>query len=171
MDGFGSTELVLSGLSFVFTSYFWLVQARRERPRLQFYQLRDFRVVTRRHPNREGMKRLCVQQLGTGGVLIANHSTRQNSIVMFACHLKTPQGNIPGDWGFSGDDSPPWNVGPESAIAFSPACFFDVPEDFEVPENVQFEVRFITASGRRFSHTFTQLAPGLTAAEPLSQAA
>ena len=118
------------------------------------------------------MKRLCLQQLDTGGVLIVNHSTRQNSVVLFDCFLQTEGGPIQGDWGFSGDDKPPWNIGPESTIAFSPACFFDVPEDFEVAENPEFQIQFITASGKRFSHRFTKQAPRLRAAtEPLKQAA
>ena len=67
------------------------------------------------------MKRLCLQQLETGGVLIVNHSTRQNSVVTFDCFLHTPRGTIAGDWGYGGEDKPPWNVGPESTIAFSPS--------------------------------------------------
>jgi hypothetical protein len=159
MDGSIGIEMALSGMSFAFTSYFWLVKARKERPNLQFYQLSDFRANCRRHPDCEGMKRLCIQQLDTGGVLAVNHSTRQNSIVIFDCFLLTDRGAIQGDWGFSGDDKPPWNIGPESTIGFSPACFFDVPEDFEVPDNPEFQIQFITASGKRFSHYFTKQAP------------
>jgi hypothetical protein len=77
-----------------------------------------------------------------------------------------------GDWGYTGDDKPPWNVGPESTIAFSPACFFDVPEDFEMPENPEFRIQFITASGKRFSHRFAKQAPRYgAAAHSKSQAA
>ncbi len=165
-------EMALSGISFAFTSYFWLVKARKEQPNLQFYQLSDFRANCRRHPDREGMKRLCIQQLDTGGVLAVNHSTRQNSIVLFDCFLLTDRGRIQGDWGFSGDDKPPWNIGPESTIGFSPACFFDVLEDFEVPDHLEFQIQFITASGKRFTHNFTKQAPRLrNAAEPRRQAA
>lgn len=171
MDGSVGLEMALSVSSFLFTSYFWLVKSRRERPKLEFYQLSDFRMITRRHPEREGVKRLCVQQLGTGGVLIVNHSTRQNSIVMFECLLHTSGGVIHGDWGYSGEDKPPWNIGPESSIAFSPACFFEVPESFEVADDQEFELRFITASGKRFRHRFARRAPRLSSAEPLSQAA
>jgi hypothetical protein len=159
MDGSIDLNLVLSGLSLLFTGYFWLVRSRKERPNLEFFQLSDFRCSCRRLSDREGVKRLCLQQPGTGGVLIVNHSTRQNSVVVFDCFLKTPSGEIAGDWGYSGDDQPPWNVGPESTIAFSPACFFDVPEDFEVPENPEFRIQFLTASGKPFSHRFTRQAP------------
>ena len=55
---------------------------------------------------------------------------------------------VKGFWGWSGEDKPPWNIGPESTIAFSPACFFDVPEDFEVPENPEF--RCFAASNLAF---------------------
>ncbi len=114
------------------------------------------------------MKRLCLQQLDTGGVLIVNHSTRQNSIVLFDCFLETDRGEILGDWGYSGDDKPPWNVGPESSIAFSPACFFDVPEDFEAPENPKFRIQFITASGKPFFHHFAKQAARFGAANQTS---
>ena len=103
---------------------------------------------------------------------MANHSTRQNSIVLFDCFLITGQGLIQGDWGYTGDDKPPWNVGPESTIALSPACFFDVPEDFEVPADLEFHLQFLTASGKEFSHRFTKKAPRLRASNPpLQQAA
>ena len=166
-------RMLFSGLSFVFTTYFWFVKSKKERPCLQFYQLSNFRVVTRRHPEREDRKRLCIQQLDTGGVLVANHSTRQNSIIGFECFLLTDEGLVAGDWGFSGEDKPPWNVGPESSISLSPACFFDVPSDYEVPEDPEFHIQFITASGKEFSHRFTKQAPQLraTARPPLQQAA
>ena len=153
--------VLLSGISLLFTAYFWFVKARGERPNLEFYQLSDYRATCRRHPESTNLKRLCIQQLDTGGVLIVNHSTRQNSIVLFDCYLKTERGEVQGDWGYSGEDKPPWNIGPESTIAFSPACFFDVLEDFEVPENPEFRLEFITASGKTFSHDFTKLAPRL----------
>jgi hypothetical protein len=165
-------RMLLSGASFLFTAYFWFVKARRERPCLEFFQLSDFRVACRRRPDRDDCKRLCLQQLDTGGVLIVNQSTRQNSIVLFDCYLHTAQGEIRGDWGYSGDDKPPWNVGPETTIAFSPACFFDVPLDYEVPDNPKFRVQFITASGMQFSHRFSKTAPRfLEADEPISRAA
>jgi len=162
MDGTIDLPIALSGVSLIFTTYFWFVKARKEKPNLEFYQLSDYRSSCRRHPEYKGMKRLCLQQLDTGGVLIVNHSTRQNSIVLFDCFLRTGRGEIQGDWGYSGDDKPPWNVGPESTIAFSPACFFDVPEDFELPENPEFRIQFITASRKQFSHRFTKRAPRLT---------
>ena len=161
MESVIDTRMLMSGLSFVFTTYFWFVKARKERPNLQFYQLSNFRTSCRRHQERKDMKRFCIQQLDTGGVLVANHSTRQNSIIFFECFLLTDQGLIEGDWGYTGEDKPPWNVGPESSISLSPACFFDVPEDFEVPENPEFHIQFITASGKEFSHRFTKEAPRL----------
>lgn len=172
MSGEIDVQMLLSGFSFAVTSYFWLVKARKERPNLQFYQLSNFRASTRRHPDMEGWKRLCLQQLDTGGVLVANHSTRQNSIVLFECFLLTDEGLVAGDWGYSGEDKPPWNIGPESTIALSPACFFDVPADFELPENPQFQIVFLTASGKQFAHQFTQEAPRLrTTNEPAKLAA
>ena len=171
MDGAIDYSVLLSGTSVLFTTYFWFVKASRERPNLEFYQLSDYRSACRRHPEHKGLKRLCLQQLDTGGVLIVNHSTRQNSIVVFECFLKTARGEIEGDWGYSGEDKPPWNVGPESTIAFSPACFFDVPEDFEVPENPEFRIQFITASGKQFSHRFAKQAPRLRAATQPSRRA
>ena len=173
MEGGIDLSMLLSTGSFLCTAYFWFIKARKERPNLEFYQLSDYRSVCRRHPEREGVKRFCLQQLGTGGVLIVNHSTRQNSVVLFDCFLITDDGReIQGDWGYSDEDKPPWNVGPESTIAFSPACFFDVPEDFEIPKNPTFRICFLTASGGQFSHTFTKEAPRLRAAsEPTSRAA
>lgn len=158
-------QLMLTGISFVVTMYFWLIKAHKDKPNLEFYQLSHFRMSSRRHPNRDDMRRVGFQQLDTGGVLIVNHSTRQNSVVLFNCYLKTDQGEIRGDWGYSGDDKPPWNIGPETSIAFSPACFFDVPQDFELPDDPQIRMEFITASGKRFSHRFTRLAPAFLEAE------
>ncbi|MDP6444319.1 MAG: hypothetical protein QGG36_17955 [Pirellulaceae bacterium] len=170
MDGIDS-RLLLSAASFLFTAYFWFVKARKERPNLAFYQLSDYRAVCRRHPKRDDMKRLCIQQLDTGGVLLVNHSTRQNSVVLFDCYLKTDKGEIQGDWGYSGEDKPPWNVGPESTIAFSPACFFDVAEDFVVPDEPEFRIEFMTASGGRFSHRFSKQAPRIASANPATSRA
>lgn len=161
-------QLLFSGVSLIVTCYFWCVRTRRERPNLQFHQLADFRVNCRRHPEDPDQKRLCIQQLETGGVLIVNHSTRQNSIVLFECFLPTDDGVIEGDWGYSGDDKPPWNVGPEASIAFSPACFFDLPVDLNVPEDPVFYLRFVTASGKRFTHRFTRTAKRHRAVAPPS---
>lgn len=159
MESAIDVKMLLSGASFLFTAYFWFVKARKEKPNLEFHQLSNYRATCRRHPDREGWRRLCLQQLDTGGVLIVNHSTRQNSVVLFDCYLETEQGIVPGDWGYSGDDKPPWNIGPESTIAFSPACFFDVPDDYELPDNPSFRIDCVTASGKKFSHQFTRLAP------------
>lgn len=165
-------QMILTGVSFAVTMYFWLIKAHKEQPNLGFFQLSNFRASCRRHPQRDDKKRLCLQQLETGGVLIVNHSSRQNSIVVFNCFLKTERGELRGDWGYSGNDKPPWNVGPETSIAFSPACFFDVPADYELPDNPKFRIEFITASGKRFSHIFSQFAPNHhDMAEPLQSAA
>lgn len=171
MESSIDVRLIFSGFSFLVTTYFWLVKARKERPNLQFYQLSNFRAVCRRHPDREDWKRLCIQQLDTGGVLVANHSLRQNSVIFFECFLLTEEGLIAGDWGFSGEDKPPWNVGPESTISISPACFFDVPADYEIPENPEFHVQFITASGKQFGHRFTKNAPRLGSSTEYAKAA
>ena len=89
--------------------------------------------------------------------MIANNSTRQNSIVLFDCWLLLPGGEqIHGDWGSVGDDRPPWNIGPESTIAMGLACFFDVSQDFEVPDSFEIGVEFISVSGKRYAHTFTR---------------
>ena len=155
-------ELIISAISLGITVYFWMVQANRERPKLTFFQLGSFRANCRRIPDCADKKRLCIQQLDSCGILIANNSTRQNSVVLFHCKLNVPgQGTYCGDWGFVGDDHPPWNIGPESTIALSLACFFDVPQDFEVPEDFQLEIDFVTASGRRFCHVFHKQAPSL----------
>lgn len=164
-------DVILSGASFLFTSYFWLVKSNREKPCLEFFQLSHFQASCRKQQGMApGKKRLCLQQRETGGVLIVNHSTRQNSVVLFECFLKTDRGEIRGDWGYTGDDKPPWNIGPESSIAFSPACFFDVPEDYETPDNPQFRIDFITASGILFSHDFTRLAPQIGTASQTTTA-
>lgn len=159
-----SVELVLSITSFGITIYFWLVKARRERPQLRVYQIGNFRAVCRRHQQRDDVKRLCVQQIDNCGVLIANNSTRQNSIVLFDCWFLLPDGeHIRGDWGTIGEDRPPWNIGPESTIAMGLACFFDVPPDFEIPDDFDIGVEFISASGMRYAHRFRKQAPSFAA--------
>lgn len=155
-----SVEIVLSVVSLSVTLYFWFVRSRNERPQLTIYQIQGFRAMTRRHQSREDAKRFGVQQLDSCGVLVANNSTRQNSIVLFDCWLLLPDGTqIKGDWGTVGEDRPPWNIGPESTIAMGLACFFDVPVDFEVPETYEIGVEFISASGKRYAHTFTPTLP------------
>ncbi|MEM6470654.1 MAG: hypothetical protein AAF802_13940 [Planctomycetota bacterium] len=152
-------SMVLSGASCLCTSYFWFVKNRRERPNLEFHQLGNFTVSTRDSLGNPGYKRVWFQQFRPGSVLIVNQSSRQNSVVIFDCFLSTPEGEIAGDWGYVDDDEPPWNVGPETSIAFYPCCAFDVPEDFELPENPSFRIEFITAAGHRFSRTFQKYAP------------
>ncbi|MCA9230668.1 MAG: hypothetical protein KDA57_08450 [Planctomycetales bacterium] len=151
-------QLMAAGSAAV-TSYFWLVKARRERPHLELYQLSNFRASTRRGDCEKGTKRLCISQIDTGGVLIANNSSRQNSILRFDCVLEHEGRQISGDWGYTGDDKPPWNVGPESSIAFSPACFFEVPEDYEVPEDLTFWIELVSVSGKRFRRQMSLRAP------------
>ena len=152
---------VMAGGSAAVTSYFWFVRSRREKPKLEMYQLSNFRASLRRGDAEQGTKRLCLSQIDTGGVLIANNSTRQNSVVRFDCYLEHKGRQLKGDWGFSGDDKPPWNIGPETTIAFSPACFFDVPEDYEVPENLPFRIELISVSGKRFNQQMSLQAPKL----------
>ncbi len=155
-----SLESVLSVFSVLMTGYFWFVKARRERPDLQIYQLRDFRSSLRRgtEPN---TKRLCLTQVDGCGVLIANNSTRQNSIIRFECFLTSGESKLKGRWGYVDNDTPPWNIGPESTISLCLACFFDVPEDFEIPENMAFRVEFLTVGEKRFPHEFSLRAPEL----------
>ena len=165
-------EILLSAASLTVTAYFWFVQARRERPQLRLYQVGGFRAVCRRHQQRDDCKRLCVQQLDSCGVLVANNSIRQNSIVMFDCWLLLPDGReLRGDWGSVGDQQPPWNIGPESSISLGLACFFDVPADFEIPETYQLGIAFVTASGKRFKHVFTSTVASSTDTGRLRQAA
>ena len=154
-----SVEMVLSVFSTVVTGYFWLVRARQERPNLKIFQLRDFRATLRSSEGERKAKRLNLTPMELGGVLVANNSLRQNSIVRFDCQLSYAGGWLKGSWGYLNDDKPPWNIPPQTSIAISPACFFDVPEDFEVGDDTQFRVEFVTASGRRFSHRFTMKAP------------
>ena len=123
MDGLIDFRMLLSGASFLFTTYFWFVKARKERPNLAFHQLCDYRVSCRRHPEEKHLKRLCLQQLDTGGVLIMNHSTRQNAIVVFDCFLETDQGEIQGDWGYSGDDKPAMEHRPRNHHGVQPRMF------------------------------------------------
>lgn len=159
-----SVELVLSVGSFAITIYFWFVQARRERPQLRIYQIGSFRAVCRKNQQRDDVKRLCVQQMDSHGVLIANNSIRQNSIVLFHCWFVLPDGReIPGDWGAVGDDHPPWNIGPEESISIGLACFFDVSPDFVVPDTFEIDIEFISASGRKFEHTFNKETPAFKA--------
>jgi hypothetical protein len=152
-------SIVLSVGSLLMTGYFWLVQSRRERPNLQFFQLSHFRATSRRHPDDPTKQRFCLQQLEPGGVLVVNHSLRQNAIVVFDCYLLTPAGEIRGDWGYASSDKPPWNLPAESSLAISPAFFFDLPSGEETPTDPSVRVEFITASGRRFTHVFQQRAP------------
>lgn len=156
-----SPEVVISVASLSMTSYFWLVQARRERPDLKFFQLRDFRATLRRGDPERKTKKLGIVQVESGGTLIANNSTRQNSIVRFDCFLSHNGKLIQGKWGYVDEDHPPWNIPPQSTIAMSLACFFDVPEDCEVPENLDFRVEFVTVSGQRFRHLFSVNTPEL----------
>jgi hypothetical protein len=154
-----SVEMVLSVLSTVATGYFWLTRARQERPNLKIFQLRDFRATLRGGEGEHRTKRLNLTPMELGGVLVANNSLRQNSIVRFECFLAYAGGWLKGSWGYLNDDKPPWNLPPQTSIAISPACFFDVPEDFEVGDDLSFRVEFVTASGRRFSHRFSMKAP------------
>lgn len=166
-------EMILSVASFAITVYFWFIQSRRERPQLNIFQISGFKAVCRRQQGREDVKRLSVQQINPTGILVANNSTRQNSIVLFDCWFLFPDGRqIKGDWGYVGEDRPPWNIGPESTIAMGLACFFDVPADFEIPENYEIGIEFITASGKRFAHSFTkEIEDASSAVEDYSAAA
>ena len=154
-----SIEMVLSTLSAAVTGYFWLIRNRQERPNLKIFQLRDFRATLRGGDNERKTKRLSLTPMELGGVLVSNNSLRQNSIVRFDCYLSYAQGWLKGSWGYLNDDKPPWNIPPHTSIAISPTCFFDVPEDFEVADNLAFRIEFVTASGRRFTQRFALQAP------------
>ncbi|QDT66953.1 hypothetical protein [Calycomorphotria hydatis] len=154
-----SIETILSFFSASLTGYFWFVKSRRERPNLKCLQIRDFRVSLRKSQQKEGMKTFGLMQVDSGGVLIANDSTRQTSIVKFDCSFEHNGQTHRGRWGYVDDDKPPWNIGPESTIAMSLACFFEVPEDFEAPENLKFKVDFITPTGKRFGKVFYRHTP------------
>ena len=136
------------------TGYFWLMKANKERPDLKVYQLANYRAMLRRGTAEQPGKRLGLTQIEPGGVMVANNSSRQNSIYRFDCYLKQPGGEIKGDWGWCHEDKPPWNIGPETTIAVSPACFFDVPDNYEVSDELEFRIEFVTVSGKRFRHTF-----------------
>ena len=134
-----SVETVLSVFSATVTAYFWFIKSREEQPRLSVFQLHDFRASLRRG-NSENQnnqtRRLGLAQVLPGGVLVTNHSIRQNSIVRFDCQLEDQGRWIKGNWGYVEDDKPPWNLAPQSSIAISLACYFDVPEGFEIPDPV-----------------------------------
>lgn len=150
-----SYEAVLSVVSLGLTTYFWLVKARRERPSLQFFQMRSFRTNLRSNRDDSNTKRFGLTQVEQCGVLIANNSTRQTSIVRFDCHFEWRGRTIKGYWGYMEDEKFPWNIPPESAIDIRLACFFDVPDEFEVPDDLEFTVEFITVGNRRFAHRFS----------------
>jgi hypothetical protein len=154
-----SIEMALSALSAAVTGYFWLIRSRQERPNLKIFQLRDFRATLRGGEGQRKSKRLSLTPMELGGVLVANNSLRQNSIVRFDCYLSYAGGWLKGSWGYLNDDKPPWNIPPQTSIAISPACFFDVPEDFEITDDLTFRLEFLTASGRRFVHRFAMKAP------------
>jgi len=149
-------QAVLSIFSAAVTSYFWFVKARQERPDLRFHQLMDFQASLRRGNPEEKTRRLGLTQVDSGGVLISNNSIRQNSILRFDCFLRDGGEWRKGRWGYVDQDKPPWNIPPQSAISLSLACFFDVPEDYEIPDDLRFRVEFVTASGKRFSHVFSR---------------
>ncbi|MGE3807260.1 MAG: hypothetical protein AB7K24_21565 [Gemmataceae bacterium] len=149
-----TVESALSVGSALMTSYFWLVRARRESPCLTVFQMQDFRALPRRGDPERKTKRLCFSQVSPGGVLVANNSVLHNSIIRFDCELKLDKQWIKGDFGWLNDEKPPWNLPPQTTIALSIACFFEVAEDYAVPEDAEFRVAFQTISGKKFPHTF-----------------
>lgn len=146
-----SLDMIISCASMTITAYFWLVKARREQPCLEIHSIHDFSASLRGVPGGDDTKkRLCIWQRESGSFLIANHSTRQNSVLKFDCYVQINGGWMAGSWGYMGEDKPPWNVGPDSTVAISPACFFDVPADYVIPDKLSFRIELITVSGRRF---------------------
>ena len=93
--------------------------------------------------------------------MIANHSTRQNAIVRFDCSLEEQSSWLKGHWGYMEKDRFPETFPPESAISRRFACFFDVPVDYEVPDQMNICVEFITVSGQRFTNLFHLKASGI----------
>ena len=146
-------EMVLSILSLVMTVYFWLIKSRKERPNLKVFQLWSFGSSPGRE-NENGTKTISVYPMESGGVLVANNSTTQNSIIKFDCYLRDGKQWVKGVWGYQNNDKPPWNIAPQSTIAISPVCFFDVRKDFEMKDDSVFKLEFITISGKRFSFLF-----------------
>ena len=115
---------LMAGGSAAMTAYFWLVRSRREKPQLDLYQLSNFRPSLRSQPGKEDVKRLCLAQIDTGGVLIANNSTRQNSILKFECYLDHQGERIQGDWGYGGEDKPPMECGARDHHRLQPSLLF-----------------------------------------------
>ena len=153
-------QSVMSAFSAAVTGYFWLVKARKERPSFSVFQLHGFRPSLRRGED-DQTKRLSLIQTDPGGTLIVNHSIRQNSIIKHDSFIRYGGKTIKGHFGWVNDDRPPWNIGPESTISLSLACFFDVPADCELPDDFDFRVEFVTASGHKFSHVFNKTAPAI----------
>ncbi len=69
----------------------------------------------------------------------------------FDCFVRHDGRWLEGRWGYVNNDAPPWNIPPESTISLKLACFFDVPEDYEIAEEIELRVEFITAGGQRFA--------------------
>ena len=151
-------QSVMSTFSAVVTGYFWLIKARKERPSFTVHQLQSFRASLRRGAD-EKSKQLSLLQTEPSGTLIVNHSTRQASIVKHEASIGYNGKVIKGRFGWVGEDRPPWNIGAESTLAMSMACFFDVPADCELPDEFDFSVEFVTAGGYRFTHIFDKAAP------------
>jgi hypothetical protein len=147
-------EVFLSALSLVVTFYFWVIKARSEKPSLKIFQLWSFGSSPGRENAEQGTKTISVWPMESGGVLVANNSTLQNSIIKFDCYLKVADKWVKGTWGYQNQEKPPWNIAPQTTVALSPVCFFEVPKDFEMKDNAVFRIDFITISGKRFGHIF-----------------
>lgn len=147
-------EILLSGLSLVVTFYFWLTKARGEKPNLKIFQLWSFGSSGGRVDEAAGTEKISVWPMESGGVLIANNSTLQNSIIKFDCYLKLDNKWVKGTWGYQNNEKPPWNIPPQTTVAISPVCFFEVPKGFQMKEEAVFRIDFITISGKRFGHIF-----------------
>ena len=152
-------ETILSVFSATATGYFWFVKARRERPSLDFYQTQSLRSSIRKMSGEATQRTLSLTQIGEGGLLIANNSTRQTTILRCDCLFEWKGQVLPGRGGHMEDELYPWSIPPESAIPRRLAVFFDVPDDFELPDSFEFQAEFVTVGGRRFSHTFQLKCP------------
>jgi hypothetical protein len=152
--------IMLAVLSICITVYHWVITMNREKPDLSFYQLNNFRsTIYGANSKKHDWKRLVFSQISTDGTLVANHSALQNSIVYFKCKLKYGSKSVDGDWGYLGDNKPPWNIPPQGSISLSPTCTFKVPKAFVKPDDYKLEIKFATTSGNGFVHTFLKEAP------------
>jgi hypothetical protein len=150
-----STDSLMSGFSAVLTGYFWLVKNRGERENLRIFATLPFQATPRGGDADRKTKRLIFNQLGTGGVLLANNSTVQNSVLRFECFLKVAGDWVAGSPLLLNGEKAPWNLPPQTAVGVSAGGTFEVPEAFEPDDQTLLRFEFVTVTGKRFRQTFT----------------